>query len=58
VLAHAYARSGDGALISGYFGKGGAFDTAVASFGECYADQSERDYHSLRSASRWGAGIA
>jgi len=49
-LAHAHARSGDAATIAGYLGSSGAFDAAVASFGDCYADQNESDYAALKAA--------
>jgi uncharacterized protein (DUF2252 family) len=49
-LAHAHARSGDRVAIAAYLGKGEAFDRAMASFAESYADQSERDYSALRAA--------
>src|SRR6185369_6764251 len=53
-LAHAHARSGQPALISGYLGKGGRFDEAVAEFSVAYADQSERDYRTLYEAAQNG----
>ena len=43
-LAHAHARSGDGVAIAAYLGSNDAFDRALASFAELYADQNERDY--------------
>jgi uncharacterized protein (DUF2252 family) len=49
-LAHAHARGGDRIAIGSYLGKGDAFDQAMAEFAEAYADQSERDYESLRKA--------
>jgi uncharacterized protein (DUF2252 family) len=49
-LAHAHARSGDAARIAGYLGKRDTFDTALAAFGERYADQNERDYDALKRA--------
>ncbi|MEO8755058.1 MAG: DUF2252 domain-containing protein, partial [Casimicrobiaceae bacterium] len=54
-LAHAHARSGDAALISGYLGNGDVFDKAVAAFGDAYADQSEKDYGALKKAVADGA---
>ncbi|HEX5878267.1 MAG TPA: DUF2252 domain-containing protein [Actinomycetota bacterium] len=51
VLARAHARSGDPAAIAGYLGSGDAFDQAVASFAEAYADQTEAD-HAAFSAAR------
>jgi hypothetical protein len=49
-LAHAHARSGDAVAIAGYLGSGDAFDRALASFAEAYADQNERDYGALQRA--------
>ena len=43
-LARAHARSGDRIAISAYLGKSDAFDRAMVSFAETYADQNERDY--------------
>jgi uncharacterized protein (DUF2252 family) len=53
-LAHAHARGGDRIAIAAYLGKGEAFDRAMATFAEAYADQSERDYTALRDAAREG----
>ena len=53
-LAHAHARSGDPARISGYLGKNDSFDKAIAEFSTAYADQSERDHEVLRKAVRAG----
>ena len=49
-LARAHARSGDRVAIAAYLGSGDAFDRAMASFAERYADQNERDYRALRDA--------
>jgi len=49
-LARAHARSGDRIAISAYLGTGGAFDRAMTSFAEAYADQNERDYGALQEA--------
>jgi uncharacterized protein (DUF2252 family) len=49
-LAHAHARGGDRIAIAAYLGKGNVFDLAMADFAETYAEQSERDYESLRAA--------
>ncbi len=51
-LAHAHARSGEPAKISGYLGKSDAFDKAIADFAIAYADQSERDHEVLMKAVR------
>ncbi len=49
-LARAHARSGDRIAIAAYLGPGGAFDRAMTSFAEAYADQNERDYRALQEA--------
>jgi hypothetical protein len=53
-LARAHAKSGDGATISGYLGKGEAFDEAMGEFAVAYADQTERDHAALVEAVRQG----
>lgn len=53
-LAHAHARSGEPAKISGYLGKSDKFDKAIADFSIAYADQSERDHDALVQAARAG----
>ena len=53
-LAHAHARSGEPARISGYLGKSDKFDQAIADFSRAYADQSERDHEVLLKAVRAG----
>ena len=53
-LALSHARSGEPAVISGYLGKGDAFDKAVAAFSVAYADQNEKDYAALKRAIRDG----
>jgi uncharacterized protein (DUF2252 family) len=49
-LAKAHARSGDAVAIAAYLGGSGAFDRALSSFSEAYADQNERDYGALQEA--------
>jgi hypothetical protein len=49
-LALSHARSGEPAVISGYLGKGDAFDKAVAAFSVAYADQNESDHAALKRA--------
>ncbi len=49
-LARAHARSGDRIAISAYLGRRPAFDVAMASFAEAYADQNELDYEALQNA--------
>ena len=53
-LARAHARSGDSVAIASYLGPGDAFDRAIASFAEDYADQNERDYAALQAAAKSG----
>ena len=53
-LAHAHARSGDAALISGYLGKSDDFDQAVGEFALAYADQNEQDHAALVAAVKAG----
>ncbi len=53
-LARAHARSGDAAMIAGYVGSGGAFDSAIADFALAYADQTERDWRLFQDAIRSG----
>jgi len=49
-LARAHAKSGDAATISGYLGKGDAFDQALGEFSMAYADQNEKDHAALVEA--------
>jgi uncharacterized protein (DUF2252 family) len=49
-LARAHARSGDRIAIASYLGNSDAFDRAIASFSETYADQNDRDYDALKAA--------
>ncbi|GAA0683236.1 DUF2252 domain-containing protein [Kitasatospora atroaurantiaca] len=53
-LARAHARSGDRIAIAGYLGRSDAFDRALATFAESYADQNERDHQALVEAVRDG----
>jgi uncharacterized protein (DUF2252 family) len=53
-LALSHARSGDSAMLSGYMGKGDAFDRAIAAFSMAYADQNEMDHTALERAVRKG----
>ena len=53
-LAHAHAKSGDAALISGYLGKSDVYDEAVGEFALAYADQNEKDHAALVAAVRAG----
>ena len=53
-LARSHARSGEPATISGYLGRSGVFDEAIAEFSVAYADQTERDHRALEKAVRSG----
>jgi uncharacterized protein (DUF2252 family) len=53
-LARAHARSGDRIAIAAYLGSSKAFDNAIATFAEAYADQNERDYEALKQAATQG----
>ncbi|ACK65466.1 conserved hypothetical protein [Rippkaea orientalis PCC 8801] len=53
-LARTQAKSGDSTTISGYLGKNDQFDKAISKFALAYADQIEKDYHSLVEAVRSG----
>lgn len=53
-LAHAHAKSGDAALISGYLGKSDDFDQAIGEFALAYADQNEKDHAALVAAVKAG----
>ena len=53
LLARGHARSGDVQRITGYLGVGAKqdkFDHALAAFAAAYADQTERDWHSLAAS--------
>lgn len=53
-LAHAHAKSGDAALISGYLGKSDDFDQAIGEFSLAYAGQNEKDYAAFATAVKDG----
>lgn len=53
-LAHAHAKSGDAAVISGYLGKQDIFDRAIGDFALDYAEQNERDHAALVAAVKAG----
>jgi uncharacterized protein (DUF2252 family) len=57
-LARAHAKSGDAATISGYLGKGDAFDAAVGEFAVAYANQTEQDYTAFVDAVQRGRILA
>ncbi len=49
-LARAHARSGDRIAIASYLGTSTAFEDALGSFAEEYADQNDRDYAAFTAA--------
>jgi uncharacterized protein (DUF2252 family) len=49
-LARAHARSGDRVAMAAYLGASPAFDTAIVTFAQKYADQNERDHARLVEA--------
>lgn len=49
-VARTHAKSGEGTTISGYLGKGDAFDQAMGRFALAYADQTEEDHKTLVKA--------
>lgn len=53
-LARAHARSGSASAISGYLGKGGAYDKAMGRFAVAYADQNRADYLAFAAAAADG----
>jgi uncharacterized protein (DUF2252 family) len=53
-LAHAHAKSGDSALISGYLGKSDTFDQTIGEFAMAYADKNEKDHAALVAAVKAG----
>jgi uncharacterized protein (DUF2252 family) len=50
LLARGHGRSGDPLVLAGYLGSGEGFAEALAQFGSCYADQTEKDWEDLRKA--------
>jgi uncharacterized protein (DUF2252 family) len=49
-LARAHARTGERTAIASYLGKSAAFEQAVSSFAERYADQTEADHAAFAHA--------
>jgi uncharacterized protein (DUF2252 family) len=50
VLARSHARSGDAGRISGYIGRGDAFDKSIVEFARRYSKQVEQDHQNLVEA--------
>jgi uncharacterized protein (DUF2252 family) len=53
-LARGHARSGEPSTIAGYLGEDDAFDDAIGTFAEAYADQTERDFAAFSAAIKSG----
>ena len=53
-LARAHARSGSASAISGYLGKGQAFDKAMGRFAIAYADRNRQDYEAFKGKAEDG----
>ena len=50
LLARGHTRSGDSCLLAGYIGTGKRFGEAILKFAEAYADQTEKDWETLRKS--------
>jgi len=50
ILAKAHVRTGGGAMLAGYCGRGEQLDDAMARFASAYGDQTEVDHRLLRKA--------
>lgn len=58
-LARAHARSGRGAEIAGYLGKGDRFEESMAAFALAYRDRNRADYEALKGdVARGGITVA
>ena len=57
-LARGHARSGEPSTIAGYLGDDDAFDHAMGTFAEAYADQTERDFAAFSAAIASGRIVA
>ncbi|MDQ3022624.1 MAG: DUF2252 domain-containing protein [Bacteroidota bacterium] len=58
VLARAHCKTGNGAVLCGYIGKGDIFANAITKFAVRYADQTEKDYKDFMKAVKAGEMIA
>jgi uncharacterized protein (DUF2252 family) len=54
LLARGHARSSDPQVIAGYLGSGDTFSETLGRFGSLYADQTEKDWQSLRRSGKVG----
>lgn len=50
LLARGHSRSGDACTLAGYIGNGKRFAEAIAKFADAYADQTEKDWETLRKS--------
>jgi uncharacterized protein (DUF2252 family) len=50
LLARGHSRSGDACMLAGYVGNGRRFADAIVKFAESYANQTERDWETLRKS--------
>ncbi|OMQ16258.1 hypothetical protein A7K94_0203755 [Modestobacter sp. VKM Ac-2676] len=55
LLAKGHARTSGASMIAGYLGKSDKVDVALCRFARAYADQTERDHHTLVQAVTRGA---
>jgi uncharacterized protein (DUF2252 family) len=55
LLARGHARSSDPQVMTGYLGSGDGFAEALATFGTLYADQTDKDWQTLRKSRKAGA---
>lgn len=55
LLAKGHARTSGASMIAGYLGKSDNVDVALCRFARAYADQTERDHHTLVQAVARGA---
>jgi len=53
-MAHAMAKAGDPAVMTGYLGKSDAFDEAILQFSLAYAERNEADWSALKTAVKSG----
>jgi uncharacterized protein (DUF2252 family) len=56
LLARGHARSSDPLVLAGYIGGGGGLAEALGKFGLLYADQTEKDWESLRRSRKLPKG--
>ncbi|TDE95846.1 DUF2252 domain-containing protein [Occultella glacieicola] len=54
ILARAHAQSPTASGVVGYIGSGGALTDAITAWAHAYADQSRRDYDTVRAAAAAG----